>query len=269
MLKKMGMAVLSLMLVSQSAMAFNPQATVSWSRLNRDPYNWTYTAKVYADRYDSTIKARIEAYSYVWDKAGNEIAYSDTVKDNVNNVVLGKGMSSAYNNKWMNATVQGYLTYGPDGLIPYEVKANKVNNTELPASLGGISLRETVVFSQLKTTVAERDQAMVSSFGRSLDGYDEHMLLDYLMDDDDNIQNESEVFDCINLREGDSGLLLYESPDQSCVLVYKQDAAGINHEFEFTLADGQMKLTNSNTTRSTTPELDVQIERLSQELADC
>ena len=56
----MGMAVLSLMLVSQSAMAFNPQATVSWSRLNRDPYNWTYTAKVYADRYDSTIKARIE-----------------------------------------------------------------------------------------------------------------------------------------------------------------------------------------------------------------
>ena len=53
------------------------------------------------------------------------------------------------------------------------------------------------------------------------------------------------------------------------MLAYKQDAAGINHEFEFTLADGQMKLANSNTTRSTTPELDVQIERLSQQLADC
>lgn len=87
MMKKMGMAVLSLMLVSQSAMAFNPQATVSWSRLNRDPYNWTYTAKVYADRYDSTIKARIEAYSYVLDKADNEIAYSDTVKMVIGNTL--------------------------------------------------------------------------------------------------------------------------------------------------------------------------------------
>lgn len=37
----------------------------------------------------------------------------------------------------------------------------------------------------------------------------------------------------------------------------------------FTLADRQMKLTNSNTVQSTTPELDVQIERLSQQLADC
>lgn len=269
--KKMLMAVLSLMLISQSAMAFNPQATVSWSRLNRDPYNWSYTAKVYADRYDSTIKARIEANSYVMNFTNNKIVETDALKENSNSLVLGKALSSAYNTTWMDAYVVGNLSYGPDGLIPYRVEASKVNNEAFNPMLKTLTVKDAVALSELRMAVENRDQAMVHSFETPLEGYNEHNLFEYLMNEKniDIIGNRIEMLDILNIQVGDSGLLLYESGNESEIYVYKQDCNGVNHEFKYRIEENGVKLDSHNITAVTTLDLNEQIMQLSQQLADC
>lgn len=242
----------------QYAAAFSPKASVTWTKLSQSPYTWSYSATVYVDEY-SSLKGDISANAYAFDIANHEIADTDSARTvyNVSSVTIGHGLSSQYNTAWLGAQVYGTVTVGQ--IAPITVEATGANKS-LKLSINNME------YALLKNSVDIRDQAMVESFHTEKEEYIQYDLFDYLNScwNGTDMVNGFDVLDALDLREGDSGLRLYKSPDETYVLVYKQDAMNINHEYKFEICDGYYELISHNTTQSTTPELEETIRDFSR-----
>lgn len=246
----------------QCAAAFSPRASIRWSKLGQYPYTWSYSGTVITDEY-SSVKGDIIANAYAFDIANRTIAGSESSRhvSNVSSVTVGHGLPETYNTAWLGATVYGEVTIG-------QIDTMFVNATGANKSLQTIA--NTAPYVQLQAYVDMRDQAMVNSFHTKNEEYIQYTLFDYLNGhwSNQDILNGFDVLEVLDLQEGDSGLLLYESPDKAQVRIYKQDAEGNNHEYTFEIHDGYYDCISHRIVQSTARELNHTIESLTKQLAE-